>query len=138
MRLKASPANRESKEKAMWRPTFMKRYRSNTRGAKTGLDNLLKKATDMLEKVTDPKTQIQTMVLLMDLYKSTMIISTIHEESTGIAITIRTTITTSQTMTIKDLSRIVLSQQDPLGDSNKEMQQLIQRLRDKQTILVLG
>jgi transposase len=44
--------------------------------AKTGLDNLLQKATDMLEKVTDPKTQIQTMVLLMDLYKSIMILST--------------------------------------------------------------
>jgi Holliday junction resolvase RusA-like endonuclease len=44
--------------------------------AKAGLDNLLKKATDMLEKVTDPKNQIQTMALLMDLYKSIMILST--------------------------------------------------------------
>jgi IS30 family transposase len=44
--------------------------------AMAGLDNILKKANEMLEKISDPKTQIQNMSLLMDLYKSIMFLCT--------------------------------------------------------------
>jgi predicted transcriptional regulator len=44
--------------------------------AMAGLDNILKKANEMLEKISDPKTQIQNMSLLMDLYKTIMFLCT--------------------------------------------------------------
>ncbi len=44
--------------------------------AMTGLNNILKKANETLEKVTDTKTQLQTMALLADLYKSIMTLTT--------------------------------------------------------------
>jgi hypothetical protein len=44
--------------------------------AMTGLNSILKKANETLEKATDTKTQLQTMALLADLYKNIMVLTT--------------------------------------------------------------
>jgi hypothetical protein len=43
---------------------------------RTGLNDILRKAVEILEKATDPNLQIKTMELLMNLYKSIMFLST--------------------------------------------------------------
>jgi hypothetical protein len=42
----------------------------------TGLNSILKKANETLENATDTKIKLQTMALLMDLYKSIMTLTT--------------------------------------------------------------
>jgi predicted transcriptional regulator len=44
--------------------------------AVTGINNILKKANETLDKATDTKTQLQTMGLLAELYKSIMSLAT--------------------------------------------------------------
>jgi predicted transcriptional regulator len=44
--------------------------------AMTGLNSILKKANETLENATDTKTKLQTMALLMELYKNIMTLTT--------------------------------------------------------------
>jgi IS30 family transposase len=76
--------------------------------ALTGINNILKKANETLDKATDTKTQLQTMGLLAELYKSIMSLAT----DGGI---VEQAIKTIKQMQSQDATNIAANEEEPEG-----------------------